>query len=251
MSNLPKTLLNLFSTNKYVTKEGEERELEGNISQSEAEMIVKVLNHLKAKNTIETGIATGVSTLAITNALRDINKTHKKFMHFGVDPNQMSYFGGAALVNLEKENLLNNFTLLEGPSHMMLQKLIEQNEVVDFALIDGWHTFDYTLVDFFFIDKVLKEGGIIAFHDCYSLAKQKVLKYIETHRQYEYAEEFFVRKNETLTTTLKFFLWRMFKYPGLIFSKFNWKYCIKNSSGLYFIRKIKTYEPNFDYYKNF
>jgi len=50
------------------------------------------------------------------------------------------------------------------------------------AFIDGWHTFDYTFIDFFFVDQVLKDGGILAFHDMYALSKQKVLNFIKTHR---------------------------------------------------------------------
>jgi predicted O-methyltransferase YrrM len=209
------------------------------------------MQSVQAKTTVETGVASGVSALAICNALRNINQGNNDFSHYGVDPNQISYYGGAALKHLEEEGLLQNFNLLEGPSHTMLPLLIEKNVTIDFALIDGWHTFDYTLIDFFFIDKLLKEGGIIAFHDCYSSAKQKVLNYIETHRKYEYANEFFVQGNESFKTTMKFFIWRMLKNPRLIFSKFNWKYSRKNSSGLFVIRKITTFEPNFDFYKNF
>jgi predicted O-methyltransferase YrrM len=251
MSLLPQTLLNLFASKKYTTRTGEERPLDDNISQAEAEAIVKAMQSVQAKTTVETGVASGVSALAICNALRSINKENQSFKHYGVDPNQISYYGGAALKHLEEEGLLQHFNLLEGPSHTMLPLLIEKKEEIDFALIDGWHTFDYTLVDFFFIDKLLKEGGIIAFHDCYSSAKQKVLKYIETHRKYEYADEFAVRGNESFKTTMKFFVWRMWQNPKLIFSKFNWKYLRRNTSGLFIIRKVKTYEPNFDFYKSF
>jgi len=35
---------------------------------------------------------------------------------------------------------------------------------IDFAFVDGWHTFDYTLIDFFYIDKILRSGGLVSFH---------------------------------------------------------------------------------------
>jgi len=40
-----------------------------------------------------------------------------------------------------------------------------QGERIDFAFIDGAHTFDHVLVDFFYIDRMLNVGGIVAFDD--------------------------------------------------------------------------------------
>ncbi len=56
---------------------------------------------------------------------------------------------------------------------------------LDFAYIDGWHTFDYTLLDFFFIDKMLKPTGIVGFNDCHYPAVERVLGFVKSHRRYE------------------------------------------------------------------
>lgn len=47
--------------------------------------------------------------------------------------------------------------------------------------IDGWHTFDYTLVDFFYSDLILEINGIIVLDDIKHKPVQKCLKYIETN----------------------------------------------------------------------
>ncbi len=247
MAVLPKLIDEIINQGFTINKRGEKKQLDDAVSKGEAESIVKAMESVNAKYTLETGVAAGVSTLAITSTLKSLGGVK----HYGVDPNQTDYYGSAAILNLEKENLQDMFQLLEGPSHTQLAKLIEQNVQVDFVLIDGWHTFDYTLLDFFLADKLLRPGGIVAFHDCYGLSKQKVLKYVETHRKYEYAEEFFVRGNESRKTTLKFFIWRILNKPAFLFSKYHWKYQIRNSSGLVFMRKKEQYEPPYDFYKTF
>ena len=122
---------------------------------------------------------------------------------------------------------------------------------VDFAFIDGWHTFDYTLVDFFLIDKILNNGGIVAFHDGYGRSKQKVFRFLETHRNYEILKKEMLFSDNTLYKTLKMFLWRILKDPSLILSKYHWRYQIRRESGLYLFRKKDGFEPSYDFYKNF
>jgi Methyltransferase domain len=43
--------------------------------------------------------------------------------------------------------------------------LLEEGIKPDFAFVDGMHTFDYAFTDFFFLDKMLKPGGVIIFDD--------------------------------------------------------------------------------------
>jgi predicted O-methyltransferase YrrM len=237
--------LNWFSVNQRAEK----IKFDDSISRDEALTIAKVLQDLDASVSVETGVASGASTLVICNYLRFSGKDSA--LHYGIDPNQMGYYGGAALENLKKENLERYFCLLEGPSHLKLPELIQDKISIDFALIDGWHTFDYTLIDFFLVDKILRKGGIVAFHDMYGQAKQKVLGYIKTHRKYELAEEYLVKGNESFMRTFKFFIWRIYKKPRLLFSSYHWKYQLRNSSGLLFLRKIEDFEPPYNFYKPF
>ncbi len=250
LNPLPKTLLDIIANKSYKKDNGDVKLLDDAISIEEANSIIHAIHSLNATTTLETGVAGGISALAICNQLKNMH-SHSGVKHYGIDPNQTTDYGSAALNHLKQEKLNDVFELLEGSSHMMIPSLIDKKVEIDFALIDGWHTFDYTLVDFFLVDKILKVGGIIAFHDCHSMSKQKVLRYIETHRKYEYAEEFFVRGNESFKTRMKFFLWRIKNRPGLLFSKFHWRYQFKNSSGLFFIRKVESFEPNFDFYNKF
>ena len=118
------------------------------------------------------------------------------------------------------------------------------------AFVDGWHTFDYTLIDFFYIDQILKVGGIIAFHDMYGLSKQKVLKYILTHRKYRVMKEYKISEKNKIAV-LKFFIWRIIKSPLLIFSKFHWTFQTKSPYGIIFLEKLSDFEPDYNFYKSF
>ena len=52
---------------------------------------------------------------------------------------------------------------------------------LDFIFIDGWHTFDYTLVDFFYADLLVREGGMIIVDDVLHRGVNKFEKYIKTN----------------------------------------------------------------------
>jgi len=247
---LPQTLKKLYRTGFIVDRKNvERRAISSTISEAEAVILMKIVSDVKAEVTLETGLAFGASAIAICHAKQSFHSERK--IHYAIDPNQNDFYEGAALVALEQEGLDNQFKLLEGPSHMKLPELISNNEKLDFAFVDGWHTFDYTLLDFFLIDKILKPGGIIAFHDMQALSKQKVLRYILTHRKYRIEKKYAVRGNESRLYSFKFFLWRLLKHPLLLFSWFHWHYQMFNSSGLLVLKKVETYEPDFDFYTNF
>ena len=197
---------------------------------------------------METGLAFGASALVFVHYHATEGKSGK---HYAIDPNQLTRYRGAALGAVKDAGLDNHFEWRNGPSHLQIPKLIEAKLSLDCAFIDGWHTFDYTLVDFFLIDKLLKVGGLVAFHDMYGPAKQKVLRFVLSHRDYEIATEHRVRGGETAIKTLKFFSWRTLRSPSLLFSGYHWRFQLQNSSGLLVLQKRSQFEPDFDYYKDF
>ena len=75
--------------------------------------------------------------------------------------------------------------LREEGSEFALPQLLKEGAVLDFAFIDGWHTFDHVLVDFFYINRMLRVGGIVAFDDVDFPAIERVLKHVATYPCYE------------------------------------------------------------------
>jgi methyltransferase family protein len=57
---------------------------------------------------------------------------------------------------------------------------------IDLALIDGMHTFDYVLVDFFLTDKLMRPSGIIMMDDYSWPAIYKVCRYIAANLPYRF-----------------------------------------------------------------
>ena len=52
------------------------------------------------------------------------------------------------------------------------------------ADIDGDHSFDYVMLDFFFVDLTLEVGGVVGFNDCGWKSVFRVIRFIETHKEY-------------------------------------------------------------------
>lgn len=242
-------LFNAYRTSRIQDSNGQEVEyhIASSITEPEAEMLVRVINDFKPERTLEIGLAMGASALCFVDTA---TRNNPKSLHYAIDPNQFKDYGGAGVQLIKNAGLDSNFKLIEGKTHEVFHYFLDNNIKVDMAFIDGWHTFDYTFVDFFFIDKILKDGGILAFHDMYALSKQKVLKFIKTHRDYAVLDKYMIKEKD-FVKTMKFFVWRLFNHPGLLFSKFHWKFQTRSPYGIIFLQKKSSFEPNFDFYKSF
>jgi predicted O-methyltransferase YrrM len=218
------------------------------IKESEGEMLLRMCQEVQAMTTLETGLAFGASALVFLHHHTTYAKGGK---HFAVDPNQLTSYRGAALRIINDAGYASCFQLLNGPSHLEIPKIIESKTTLDCAFIDGWHTFDYTLVDFFLIDKLLRPDGLVAFHDMYGPAKQKVLRFILSHRDYEILKRYRISGKERRILMLKFFVSRLLKRPSLLLSSYHWEYQLFDSSGLIVLKKKSSYEPNYDFYRRF
>ena len=64
--------------------------------------------------------------------------------------------------------------LMAEPDHTAMPKLVERGEKFDSLSIDGYHSFDYALIDFFVAGPLLRVGGVIAPHDSSYPAAYKV-----------------------------------------------------------------------------
>ena len=237
----------IFEKKKILNINNQLIDFNSGINPEEAKKIIEVIDELKPINTLEIGLAMGSSAVCF---LHSKLKYDSSGFHYAIDPNQYSEYEGAGVKIIVENNLGFNFKLLEGKTHEVFHHLLDQNIKIDMAFVDGWHTFDYTLVDFFFIDQILNEGGVIGFHDMYGLSKLKVLKFILTHRDYRIMTEHVLDEKNKIKV-LKFFVWRIFKSPLLVFSKYFWKFQTKSPYGLIFLQKQRSFGPNFDFYKSF
>lgn len=135
----------------------------------------------KLERTLEVGMAYGLSTLFICQAHSDKGTGH----HTAIDPNQNSLWRSIGKLNIEKAGFADRFRFFEACSHEVLPQLLANGEQFDFAFIDGMHLFDYALVDFFYIDKMLRVGGYVIFDDIWMPSIRKVLYFVVQNKAYE------------------------------------------------------------------
>lgn len=159
--------------------------IHSSISSSEGQLLQKMVRMLDPTTTLEVGLAYGISALFICEALNVRSDTQ----HIIIDPNQHGgtwghSWDGIGIANLRRAGYGNIVRLIEEPSYRALPELERSGQRVDFAFIDGWHTFDFTLVDFFYIDRILNIGGIVAIDDTNFPAIRKVCRFVITNLSY-------------------------------------------------------------------
>jgi hypothetical protein len=74
--------------------------------------------------------------------------------------------------------------LREQASEIALPELLNEGTLLDMALIDGWHTFDHALVDFFYVNKMLRIGGVVILDDASYPSIEKLVDHILTYGSY-------------------------------------------------------------------
>ena len=104
-----------------------------------------------------------------------------------IDPLQSTRWHSVGVQNLRKTGF-TFWELIEQPSALALPSLLASGLKVQFALIDGWHTFDQVLLDFFYVDKLLEDGGIVAFDDVVMPAINRAVRYLLNYPNYRIVE---------------------------------------------------------------
>jgi predicted O-methyltransferase YrrM len=240
MSIDPETILQrLIVDHRTFNAKGEQLKVTGTVSLDEAHYIRNLIVDHGFTTCLETGVAYGASTVAICHGLSLAAKPFAAVKHYGVDPCEINVYGGPALAALKECGLDHIFELCEGPSHMMLPKLIDRGVALDFVLIDGMHTYDYSLVDMFFADKLLRPGGIICMHDMWMRSKQKVFKYLMGHRKY-------LRLSGVPTPFPQRFA-RALRAASRFAPKSTWS-ALRVVEEMLVVQKLEQFEPKWDFY---
>lgn len=156
------------------------------IGRTEGEMLYQVVRHEHARATLEVGMAWGVSSLFMCQALHDAGGGK----HVAIDPYQGKGFGYAGLKHLERAGLKHLLEFREEPSHLALPELVRAGWQFDVVFIDGAHRFDQVLVDFYYADCLISPGKCLIFDDLWMPAIRKVLHFILRNRHYEIVQEY-------------------------------------------------------------
>jgi len=149
------------------------------VNTEEGMFLYKKIIELRAKKIAEVGLATGVSTAYLLIGAKETNG-HV----ISIDPFQDTQWKNAGLDLVEHLRLKSRHTWIKEKSHTALPRLLDEKGAessYDLIFIDGWHTFDYTLVDAYFADKLLRVGGIMIVDDFLHRGVNASMRYITTN----------------------------------------------------------------------
>jgi predicted O-methyltransferase YrrM len=178
-------LKEIFATGIVHTSEGQPRPLHSNVNKAYAEALYRLVKRERPQNVLEVGLAYGISALAILTALEENGSGRL----VSIDPKQSVEsehdWWGIGVTNIAKAGLTHRHELIEDFDYLVLPRLLAEGRRIDLAYIDGWHTFDYTMLDLFYCDKLLKVGGIVGVNDLGFTAVDRAVRWFTSHRRYE------------------------------------------------------------------
>lgn len=180
---LPNELIrNIYAKGKVKNEEGEVIKISSAINPREGMYMYSLIKENKFKNCLEVGMANGMSSLYITQALaenaeKDLMENKESFSTkkssyklISIDPFQKTQWKNVGVYNLKLAGLDKYHQLSENFSYFSLPSLLMHvrdgsMEPFDFIFVDGMHLFDYTLVDLFYATLLLRKGGVLLLDD--------------------------------------------------------------------------------------
>jgi predicted O-methyltransferase YrrM len=167
---IKKHLINYF---KVIFLNTKSVKIHSNIKKQEGDFIDDIIKKFSFKKCLEVGMAFGISALYI---LQNKNTTL-----LSIDPFQSTQWKNSGVDIVKNLEFDKRHKLIEDKSYIVLPELLKKKEKYDFIFIDGFHTFDYTLLDFFYADKLLKINGVIIIDDILHNGVKKCVDYINTN----------------------------------------------------------------------
>ena len=229
---VPNTVLRqMLAAGEFRDGEGASHSLHSHLGVEHANALYRTVLQQGATNALEIGMAFGVSTLAMLTAL---DQTGTSARLISVDPNQTADWRQLGRYNVSRAGLSHRHELREQPDYLALPEMVSQGIVIDVAYVDGWHTFDYVLLDFFYIDKLLPVGGVIGFNDCGFRSVGHVLRFVRSHRKYE----------EINVGLQPDYAGRNHLYSAA-------RRVLRQSRSDRYFRKVAAWEPSWDFYARF
>jgi predicted O-methyltransferase YrrM len=151
------------------------------LDNDEGMFLQRIISDVRPAVSLEIGCAYGVSTLYICEAIASLGIRAR---HIVMDPFQSTQWNGIGLRNARMAGFDSIIEFHEKRSELVLPALLERGEAIDFALIDGWHTFDQVMVEFYYLNRLLRIGGVLAFDDADRRSVNRVIRHALTYSCY-------------------------------------------------------------------
>jgi predicted O-methyltransferase YrrM len=141
---------------------------------TEAKFIYDFIKEKGIERTLEVGFAFARSASHIMAASGK--------QHYACDPFQDTY-AGMGLKNLEKLGMREQLTFFPDFSHNVMPAMHKEGKEFQFIFLDGDHKFDGILVDFYYADLLLEQGGYVLMHDTWMRSTRLVERFVQTNRK--------------------------------------------------------------------
>jgi predicted O-methyltransferase YrrM len=172
-------LATIYQRREVTDAAGNAHRLHSEVTPDEGHLIASLISANGFVRTLEVGCAYGLSTLHVCGALA----SRPGAFHTIIDPGQSGYWKGIGVHQLARCGF-TAYELIEQPSEFALPDLLRAGRTFQFAVIDGWHTFDHTMLDFFYVNRLLEPGGIFVIDDLQLPGIRKVARYISNYPNY-------------------------------------------------------------------
>ncbi len=143
------------------------------------EMLHELILEHKPKVSLEIGLCHGISSMYICDALKEVGGEKHHIIDPGLEVNKYG------LHNLDQCGLKGFYQHYDDVSESRLPIMWKEGLKVDFVFLDGWQTLDQLMLDFFYIDKILNIGGVVAFDDCEMQSVKSAVSYFIQYPSYE------------------------------------------------------------------
>ena len=245
-------LQTIFVSNQVEDDEGNSLPLHSHTKEKQCEFIEGIIADTKPTSTLEIGLAYGISTLAILDAL---SKLHQPFRHNVIDPYQ-SAWSNIGLSYIKKSGHSDKVTFWPKFSDEVLPKLYYENYKIQLAYIDSTKVFDVLLVDVYFITKILELNGILILDDCGFPGIRLLVRFLSQHPSYRIYKGFNkdkFSKKRTFAMAATYFIADHLPFKKQVLSNYNFAkdevlgvdyHCIA-------FQKIKEDDRNWDWHRPF
>jgi predicted O-methyltransferase YrrM len=171
----------IYRTNVVRDASGNEYPLDSGIDSAEGDYLSRIIaSDISIRNTLEVGCAYGLSSLYICDAIRHRSGPS----HTIIDPKEMNVWHGVGVAQLKRAGI-DFFELIAEPSELALPALLRQQPAsFDLIFIDGWHTFDQVMLDMYYANLLVRNGGYVVMDDCQWVSVSAAVSYYLNYPAY-------------------------------------------------------------------
>ncbi|CAM9614600.1 unnamed protein product [Chrysoparadoxa australica] len=180
-----KYLQGVYKLGKIEDSSGSIIEFKDCVNPFEGKHLFNLVNDNNYRNVLEVGCAMGASAVWICEAL----KRNGGGKLVSIDPNQSTTYNHIGRLNVQRSGLSDYHEVIEMTSYLAMPLLLQEvlagkREKFDMVFIDGWHTFDYTLIDFFYADLLTRVNGLIVVDDIRHTSVKSFYEYVNTNYEH-------------------------------------------------------------------